>query len=117
MKRYFQNLEVKAGLAHDREWNDVCVMGACLIFSREYFDSRDKIFEPETRFYYEENIMLLWCRKHQKTVLYRPSLQILHMEGKATGTIAGGDQSRIRFRMQNIVDSARIYRDYCGSLH
>lgn len=112
MKRYFQNLEVKAGLPHDRDWNDVCVMGACLVFSREYFQDRDKVFEPETRFYYEENIMLLWCRQHHKTVLYRPALQILHMEGKATGTVSGGDRDRIRFRMRNIVDAAGVYWDY-----
>lgn len=112
MKRYYRNLEVKAGLSHDRDWDDVCVMGACLIFSRDYFKDRDKIFEPETRFYYEENIMTLWCRQHRQRVLYRPALQILHMEGRATETVDADDRKKIRFRMQNIVDAAVVYRDY-----
>ncbi len=112
MKRYFRNLEVKAGLPHNRNWDDVCVMGACLIFSREYFGDRDKIFDPETRFYYEENIMLLWCRKQQKRVLYRPALQVVHMEGRATETVDSDNKNKIKFRMKNILDSARIYRDY-----
>lgn len=126
MKRYFQNLEVKAGLAYDAAWDDVCVMGACLVFSREYFQERNKVFAPETRFYYEENIMLLWCRQHEKTVLYRPALQVMHMEGKATETVDQDNRNKIRFRMQSIVDAAGIYRDYLqkikgdgaqGSLH
>lgn len=114
MKRYFQSLEVKAGLSYDRNWDDVCVMGACLVFSKEYFQGRDKIFAPETRFYYEENIMLLWCRKHQMTVRYRPSLQVMHMEGRATETVDADNRNKIKFRMKNILDSARIYRDYLG---
>lgn len=116
MRRYYAKLEIRAGLPHDVESTDVCVMGACIVFSREYFEERTKIFEPETRFYYEENIMLLWCRQNKKTVLYRPELKVLHMEGRATGTIAGEDRDRIRFRMQNIVDAAGIYRDYLGKL-
>jgi len=112
MRRYFQKLEVKAGLPYDAEWDDVCVMGACLVFSREYFQNKNKVFEPETSFYYEENIMLLWCRQHQKTVLYRPALQILHMEGRATEMVDADNKNRIRFRMKNIVEAAGIYRDY-----
>lgn len=112
MKRYFRNLEVKAGLPYDRDWNDVCVMGACLVFSRDYFQEREQVFAPETRFYYEENIMLLWCRQRQKTVIYRPALQVLHMEGRATETVDEDERNKIKFRMQNIVDSAKIYRDY-----
>lgn len=111
MKRYFRNLEVKAGLPYDREWNDVCVMGACLIFSKDYLQERDKVFAPETRFYYEENIILLWCRQYQKTVLYRPALQVLHMEGRATETVDVDDRNKIKFRMQNIVDAAKIYQN------
>lgn len=112
MKRYFQNLEVKAGLSYDRNWDDVCVMGACLVFSREYFQDRDKVFAPETRFYYEENIMLLWCRQHHKIVRYRPALQVMHMEGRATETVDADNRKKIKFRMKNIVDSAGIYRNY-----
>lgn len=126
MKRYFRNLEVKAGLAYDKDWNDVCVMGACLIFSRDYMQERDKVFEPETRFYYEENIMALWCRQNRKTVLYRPALQVLHMEGRATETVDSDEKNKIWFRMKNIVDAAGVYRNYLekskdvgtrGSLH
>lgn len=112
MKHYFQNLEVKAGLSHDVEWEDVCVMGACIIFSKDYFQNKEKVFMPETRFYYEENIMLLWCRQHQKTVLYRPALKVLHMEGRATETVDADHRNKIQFRMRNIVDAAAIYRDY-----
>ena len=112
MNLNFQILEVKSGLSYDRNWDDVCVMGACLVFSREYFQDRDKVFAPETRFYYEENIMLLWCRQHHKIVRYRPALQVMHMEGRATETVDADNRKKIKFRMKNIVDSAGIYREY-----
>ena len=54
----------------------------------------------------------MWCRKHHKTVLYRPALQVMHMEGRATQTVDVDNKNKIKFRMKNIVDSAGIYRDY-----
>lgn len=116
MKRYYGSLEVKAGMPYAVDADDVCVMGACLVFSKEYFIERARIFEPETRFYYEENILLLWCRQQKKMVRYRPALQVRHMEGRATGTVDGSDRDRIRFRMRNIADAARIYRNYMDQL-
>lgn len=109
LKRYYGKVAVRAGTAWNQRLTDVCPMGACLIFSREYLTEREKVFEPETRFYYEENIMMLWCRAHHKKVLYRPDLKVHHMEGRATGTVGAGERETIRFRMKNIAEAAEVY--------
>lgn len=111
LRHYYRNLTVQAGTAWDQRRTNVCPMGACLIFSEEYLRGREKVFEPETRFYYEENIMMLWCRRHRKKVLYHPVLRVHHMEGRSTGTVGAGERERIRFRMKNIVEAAGVYRD------
>lgn len=113
LKYYYGRLTVKAGTAYDSRRVNVCPMGACLIFSREYLKERDKVFEPETRFYYEENIMMRWCLAHQKKVLYDPLLQVHHMEGRATGTVDVNERETIRFRMKNIVEAAGVYLAMC----
>lgn len=97
---------------YDRERENVCLMGACLVLTKDYYSRRDKVFLPETKFYYEEYIMTLWCRCNHQRVIYRPQLQVWHTEGKATQTIDASLRERIRFRMENIVSSAKIYQRF-----
>lgn len=86
-------------------------MGACLIFSREMYINKKKIFEPETRFYYEENILALWCKYNEKTIIYTPEISVLHYEGKATKATGRNERVRLKKRMENILESAKIYRE------
>lgn len=110
MKRYFKSAESKAVEVDHRKYQEnVCLMGACLIYAKKYIDVKKKIFEPETKFFYEENIQTLWCRRHGKKMVYQPDLKVWHMEGRATGTIAN-EKGRIRFYMRNILEAAGIYR-------
>lgn len=113
MRKYYAGLQgaVAADL-YNSERENVCPMGACLVFTRDYYSRRDKVFLPETKFYYEEYIMTLWCRRNHQRVLYQPQLQVWHMEGKATQSIDESLRERIRFRMENIVSSAKIYQTF-----
>lgn len=113
MRKYYAALSGAATLEqYDTDQENVCLMGACLVFTKDYYSRRDKIFLPETKFYYEENIMTLWCRCNHQRVIYRPRLRVQHMEGKATQTIDVSLRERIRFRMENIVSSAKIYQKF-----
>ena len=103
---------------------DVCLQGSCLIYSKKYIDMRKKIslldenstqiggtlFCPETNFYYEEFLQTLWCRKYDCKMIYTPEIHVVHMEGQSTGTISKDEKERIKFRMVNILVSAKIYR-------
>ncbi|MCM1174345.1 MAG: glycosyltransferase [Blautia sp.] len=110
MKKYFQKAESKGVETNYRNYQEnICLMGACLIYAQKYIKVRRKIFEPETRFFYEENIQTLWCRRHGKKMVYQPELKVWHMEGRATETIAN-EKERMRFYMRNILEAAKIYR-------
>lgn len=83
-------------------------VGACLIFSQNYFDTKEKIFYPETFFYYEEYILAWWCLKHDKKIIFNPDIQVYHNHGKATKSIGSQKQSA-KFQMNHILKSASVY--------
>ena len=117
LKKYFQSAENKMpGTDYEEYQEDVCLMGACLIYAERYIKTRKKIFEPETKFFYEENIQTLWCRQHGKKMVYQPEIKVWHMEGIATGTIAD-EKERIRFYMQNILEAAKVYKGVLKTSH
>lgn len=89
---------------------NVIPMGACLIFSHDYFDEKEKIFEPETFFYYEEYILAWWCFKHNKKIVFNPEIQVIHNQGMATKSI-GTQKQRARFQVNQILKSASVYLD------
>lgn len=113
MKKYFQKMNSFDRSLYSQEYQEnVCLMGACLIFSKKYINVRSKLFEPETKFYYEEYIQTLWCMRNKKKIVYQPDLVVHHMEGKAIESVDSTEKERIRFRMQKILEAARIYRRF-----
>ena len=63
-----------------------------MICSKEYINARYKIFEPETKFYYEECIQAIWCMRNNNKIVYKPDMVVYHMERKAIMTI--GEQEK-----------------------
>lgn len=113
MKKYFRNMDANIKSENYGIYKEnVCLMGACMVYSREYINGRDKIFEPETKFYYEEYIQTLWCMRNNKKIVYKPDIVVYHMEGKATKSIDEREKERIRRHMQNILCAARVYNKY-----
>lgn len=113
LKKWFRRMEHSVDATdYQIQQKDVCLMGACLIYSRDYIESRNKIFEPETKFYYEENIQAVWCLHHNMRMVYQPSMQVWHMDGRATKSVDKNEKRRIRFRMENILQAAIIYKNF-----
>lgn len=113
MKKYYNKIETNYSVnGYDNYLENVCLHGACMIYSREYYEKREKIFYPETDFYYEEYIQALGCRYTGDRVIYQPAIQVFHMQGRATSTSMKNLWKRIYFRTQNILNSAQIYKDY-----
>lgn len=105
-KRLYSNAKDKSG--YDIEQQDVCLQGACLIFSNDYINERGTAFYPETFFFAEEAIFTYWCEQNNKKTVYSPDLKVLHNESAAT--LSDKDMyRRIKFQMQNILDSTLIY--------
>lgn len=113
LKGWFRRLESNGdAVNYQVRQENVCLMGACLIYSRNFIESRSKIFEPETKFYYEENMQAVWCLHHDMRMIYQPSMKVWHMDGRATKSVDTKERERIRFRMRNILQAAIIYKNF-----
>lgn len=112
IKKYFQKQEnMQHENNYDKRQKNVCLMGACLIYSRKYIKSKKKIFYPETFLYYEEFIQADWCMKNNKMVVYSPDLYVYHLEGSATNSIDSNDKQRNKNKIKNTIKAAKIYRE------
>ena len=99
-------------LFFEKKHENVVLFGACLIFTPSFVEKETKAFEPETNFYYEEYILAHRCNIKKYGVLYDPSMVVLHEGGVATKTSYKDEKARMKFIMQNIVDSCLVYRSY-----
>lgn len=91
---------------------DVCLKGACIVYSRKYIDEREKLFYPETFFYYEEFIQSVYCRRKNKTVIYDPDLSVIHKDGASITKSNKEIYNNCRYILEVTRKSARIYRNY-----
>lgn len=109
---YYKRIDKRGfdAIDYNKYQENVCVMGACVILSGQYMDKRQTPFLPETRFYYEEFLLSLWCKIHKARVVYQPEIKVLHNEGAATKRISQRYREKVRFRIKNIVDSAEVYK-------
>lgn len=111
LNKYFQKQEnMQHNNNYDKRQQNVCLMGACLIYSRKYIQSKKKIFYPETFLYYEEFIQTEWCRENNKIIVYSPDLCVYHMEGAATNSVDNNDKKRNKNKIKNTIKAAKIYR-------
>lgn len=95
---------------YDKRQENVCLQGACLIFSRNYFGKRNTFFAPETFLYYEEFLVSLWCQYHDAKVVYNPDLKVLHKDSVATNISEKKIKRRLINNAQNILNAAKVYR-------
>lgn len=122
LKRYMQHGAGSNGL-HITGRENVCLHGSCLIYSNKYVEFRtqllrdygegigEKLFYPETKLYYEEFLQTLWCRENGCKMVYTPNIRVNHMEGQATNSISTSEKVKMKFKMKNILHSAKIYKN------
>ena len=91
---------------------NVCLFGACQIFSRKFFEARPLPYYPLTRFYYEEDILAYNCEKYGLKTVYCPDTYILHMENVSTRSSNKGLKAHMRFKFENLIAAGEILRDY-----
>lgn len=93
----------------DVRLENVPLMGACLVFSRSFIAEREKAFEPETFLYYEEYLLWHLCMKRNYRMIYRPDIQVMHNEGRATSSTALDERDRYRRTVGHTLEAAKIY--------
>ena len=95
-----------------RVYENVCIFGACQIFSRRYTSLREKLYCPETFFYYEEDILARFCLDHGLKVMYHPDVQVYHLESASTAMAHSKLKQNMKFKLENKVAGGSVYRDY-----
>jgi len=95
---------------------DVCLKGACMIYSRKYVDEKGKVFLPETFFYYEEFIQTVYCRKNNKVIIYNPDIKVIHKDGASLSRDSKAMYFRSKYIVSNTQKAAKVYRDYLKGL-
>lgn len=111
---YFRYLRkhTKDSKDYDLYQNDVCLMGACIIASRKLLESKERMFYPETRFYYEEYILARYCNKNGIKSIYSPNIKVIHNSGGATKKTHTEELERCKFVIKNTIAAGKIYRRY-----
>lgn len=99
-------------LEYSERHENVCLFGACQIFSREFISREDKPYFPETRFYYEEDILAERCAANGYKTVYRPDVSVLHMENASTRAANAGLKAHMEFKYQNLISAGEIYRNF-----
>ena len=92
-------------------YENVCIFGACQIFSKNYTSLREKLYYPETFFYYEEDIMARYCLNHGLKVMYHPGVQVYHLESASTAVAHSKLKQNMKFKLENKVAGGSVYRD------
>lgn len=89
------------------------LQGACLIYSEKYLDQHEKLFEPETFLYNEEEILFLRAKKEKLTLLYSPSVEVWHKEGKSSGIGLDDAKKKYLQYLKSRTESLEILQSYC----
>lgn len=111
---YRKRMDSKIQKTEDDKWKhsmeNIVLSGSCLFFSERFIKNNEKLFEPETYFYHEEDILTTKCLKNGWKTLYIPDIAVQHLEGASTNT-KNYDQ-KMKFRYTNFLKAAEIYAEY-----
>ena|GEM_PF-1375698 len=100
------------GAQADGTEKDPVLFGACLIFTPAFTGKEAAAFRPETRFFYEEFILALRCRRCGYRMVFAPELEVLHENGAATKQVHRDSAKRLRFMLERTAEACGIYRRY-----
>ena len=84
--------------------------GSFLIVTNHFIRENDILFQPETRFYFEELLLAGRCREKGYKTLYTPKLRINHMHGASTLKAYNDIRNYLEFKYTNMLDSYEIYK-------
>ncbi len=88
---------------------DVVVHGSCFVVSDNFVKQEEKLFSPETQFYFEELLLYLRIKDNGYKSVYDPGIQVWHMQGQATGRVADNERARRLFAVNHLIKSGKIY--------
>ena len=87
--------------------------GACLVFTPVFVRRFEHPFDPGTFLYFEEDILLMRCRRQGLTMLYDKRLAVRHAEDVSTDrSLPQDERRRMIFTLRNYVRSLNVLDRY-----
>lgn len=91
------------------------LQGCCYIFSIDYIEKIDGMFEG-TYMYYEEYIMDYICRKNQLKMIYSPDLGLKHLRQVATNSTVENSKEKRKFKYKQSIKSLSAFYRYMKNI-
>ena len=84
--------------------NSFVLQGCCYIFSRDYIEVMDGMFEG-TFMYYEEHILNYICRQKNLKMIYSPCLKLSHLRQASTSSAISSSKEKRKFKYRQSIHS------------
>lgn len=94
---------------YEKQHEKIVPLGACLIFSKEFLNTCENAFYPETDFFYEEYILAHRCERLGLKIVYDPAIKIRHESGATTKKSYKNIKKRVQFVLSNTMKSCQVY--------
>lgn len=114
----YRKVKIKLGIVDSEKFEkhmNACInpvlQGSCLIFTEPYIKNQNILFEPDTKFYFEELLLALKCRTLNYKTLYTPQLQVVHNHGVSTRTSVNSIRDYLVFYAKSMLDAYQIFTD------
>ena len=112
-KIFFPSKRTLLHIDRTKAYENPVLQGACYIFSKNFMDTRDYAFYPETFLYFEEDILHLQCWQQGLKMIYSPLLTVEHLEDVSTNMILKTNLAKERMKAENLIHSMGEFITLC----
>ena len=85
-----------------------CVQGACIIVSKKFIDTENKMFTPEPFLYCEELLLYKKCIDKGYLIVYDPNVQIWHEDSSTMKKINSNSFEKAKFTLPHHIEALKI---------
>lgn len=111
-KKIYNILKRREDIDYSRQYKNVGVQGACIVFSNKYIKAEDKLFSPETFLYCEELLLYQKCHEKGYLSIYDPRFRIYHEDSASIKKITKNSLDKAKFTLEHHVLSRKLLLNY-----
>lgn len=116
-RKIYNKLKKKSDIDYRLPYENVGLQGSCLIISKDYLRSEEKMFSPEPFLYCEEVFLYYKCKKKGYKVVYRPEISIRHEECGSIKNANGNAVKQAKFTLPHHVKAREQLIAYIRENH
>lgn len=88
---------------------NVVLHGSFLVFSKKFIEIKSSVFDPNTFFYFETEILDKNVREMGLLSVYDPRIKVLHHQSSSTKATFKNLVQRQRFQVENMIKSTTVF--------